>query len=99
MWRSFFLAVGIGLMLLGVEALVFERVVVNESAKLPKFLDGVFEKDSSDSFAVARILPGQANPALQASNTPNIQRVPYSCLLYTSPSPRDKRQSRMPSSA
>ena len=25
--------------------------------------------------------------------------VYYSCLLYTSPSPRDKRQSRMPSSA
>ena len=25
--------------------------------------------------------------------------APYSCLLYTSPSPRDKRQSRMPSSA
>ena len=24
---------------------------------------------------------------------------PFSCLLYTSPSPRDKRQSRMPSSA
>ena len=24
---------------------------------------------------------------------------PYRCLLYTSPSPRDKRQSRMPSSA
>ena len=23
----------------------------------------------------------------------------YACLLYTSPSPRDKRQSRMPSSA
>ena len=26
-------------------------------------------------------------------------RVPTSCLLYTSPSPRDKRQYRMPSSA
>ena len=26
-------------------------------------------------------------------------RCPYACLLYTSPSPRDKRQSRMPSSA
>ena len=26
-------------------------------------------------------------------------KFPYSCLLYTSPSPRDKRQSRMPSSA
>ena len=25
--------------------------------------------------------------------------LPYVCLLYTSPSPRDKRQSRMPSSA
>ena len=26
-------------------------------------------------------------------------RSTYACLLYTSPSPRDKRQSRMPSSA
>ena len=26
-------------------------------------------------------------------------KVPKVCLLYTSPSPRDKRQSRMPSSA
>ena len=25
--------------------------------------------------------------------------ITYACLLYTSPSPRDKRQSRMPSSA
>ena len=25
--------------------------------------------------------------------------ISYNCLLYTSPSPRDKRQSRMPSSA
>ena len=28
-----------------------------------------------------------------------VERVPNICLLYTSPSPRDKRQSRMPSSA
>ena len=27
------------------------------------------------------------------------QRMNHDCLLYTSPSPRDKRQSRMPSSA
>ena len=27
------------------------------------------------------------------------EHAPRSCLLYTSPSPRDKRQSRMPSSA
>ena len=29
----------------------------------------------------------------------DIPEKTYSCLLYTSPSPRDKRQSRMPSSA
>ena len=28
-----------------------------------------------------------------------MQNLPTTCLLYTSPSPRDKRQSRMPSSA
>ena len=28
-----------------------------------------------------------------------LEAVYFSCLLYTSPSPRDKRQSRMPSSA
>ena len=37
------------------------------------------------------------------SDTPDEKKVympvPYNCLLYTSPSPRDKRQSRMPSSA
>jgi len=27
------------------------------------------------------------------------QFVPYTCLLYTSPSPRDRTRSRMPSSA
>ena len=32
---------------------------------------------------------------------PTVQKFggEYLCLLYTSPSPRDKRQSRMPSSA
>ena len=28
-----------------------------------------------------------------------LDNIDYPCLLYTSPSPRDKRQSRMPSSA
>ena len=30
---------------------------------------------------------------------PSLGGIPMDCLLYTSPSPRDKRQSRMPSSA
>ena len=38
-----------------------------------------------------------------AERVPNAEiretETSYTCLLYTSPSPRDKRQSRMPSSA
>ena len=33
------------------------------------------------------------------SNTNDINAIIYSCLLYTSPSPRDVEESRMPSSA
>ena len=32
-------------------------------------------------------------------NKVDLVSSPLTCLLYTSPSPRDKRQSRMPSSA
>ena len=52
---------------------------------------------------------GMADPALSDSDDSNSGADPdatgdvptpiYICLLYTSPSPRDKRQSRMPSSA
>ena len=41
--------------------------------------------------------PGNVFYALHKSGSdPQVYKV---CLLYTSPSPRDKRQSRMPSSA
>ena len=33
------------------------------------------------------------------SRTRNLQEKSWGCLLYTSPSPRDLRKSRMPSSA
>ena len=40
------------------------------------------------------------NDALAANNVVELRGGEYNiCLLYTSPSPRDKRQSRMPSSA
>lgn len=96
MWRSFFLAVGISLMLLGVEALVFERFVVNQTAKLPKFLNGIFEKDLAGNFARTNNLPGQAdpafrnptfqNPSFQTSNASNFQRVPFSSESRFGPS-------------
>ena len=37
--------------------------------------------------------------ASAASQIEGVSKVLCACLLYTSPSPRDKRQSRMPSSA
>ena len=47
--------------------------------------------DNSDGIALVRE-PGELAAALEAARA-------HGCLLYTSPSPRDKRQSRMPSSA
>ena len=42
---------------------------------------------------MSEIVPGTTDAAVE-------KHVPvWTCLLYTSPSPRDKRQSRMPSSA
>ena len=40
-----------------------------------------------------------ADPEFGALQARELQYQPTLCLLYTSPSPRDKRQSRMPSSA
>ena len=37
--------------------------------------------------------------SFRGKNRVQQQRIVYSCLLYTSPSPRDQRGSRMPSSA
>ena len=50
--------------------------------------------DSMDAFLQLRVLAGleEGVPA----DSIEAHRI---CLLYTSPSPRDKRQSRMPSSA
>ena len=45
---------------------------------------------------------GAANPSPPvgpALGAAGVNIMEFCCLLYTSPSPRDKRQSRMPSSA
>ena len=41
----------------------------------------------------------QSKTAVNANATPGDTAMPSACLLYTSPSPRDKSSSRMPSSA
>ena len=40
-----------------------------------------------------------AAASLAACEGPVVKSIPYVCLLYTSPSPRDRTRSRMPSSA
>ena len=46
-------------------------------------------------------LVDQALTHVSTGRARNLERLEFlgDCLLYTSPSPRDKRQSRMPSSA
>ena len=50
MWRSFFYALGLGLILLGGEALIFERVELNPRAKLPQFLEYFFSRSGGVFF-------------------------------------------------
>ena len=55
---------------------------------------------AEDLCAEKYLLPLQSGRlALPEHITPDEAWYPQACLLYTSPSPRDKRQSRMPSSA
>ena len=48
---------------------------------------------------VDRIVPLDQAPATRYEGDTLVVPILEDCLLYTSPSPRDKRQSRMPSSA
>ena len=47
----------------------------------------------------ANIIAGLNHTAEKLGNTRKICKDSYICLLYTSPSPRDRTRSRMPSSA
>ena len=65
--------------------------VADESSKLTGLAD-----DSQAQAEVTATAATQATNPIRKSHT----KIPAAnCLLYTSPSPRDKRQSRMPSSA
>ena len=61
------------------------------------------EKQSKEVKGFTRILHKLYSPELHQKNCkkapPNVWDQSRSCLLYTSPSPRDRTRSRMPSSA
>ena len=54
---------------------------------------------SGKTFTIANVIQEVKKPTLILSHNKTLAAQLYGCLLYTSPSPRDKRQSRMPSSA
>ena len=65
-------------------------------AEVPKMiLDDVFEK--KDDVAIA--VKAELNDAMVNYGFDIIKTLVTDCLLYTSPSPRDRQKSRMPSSA
>ena len=49
--------------------------------------------------SLGRLAATDITSTIDLPRTHNAAVDGYGCLLYTSPSPRDKRQSRMPSSA
>ena len=75
-------------------------------AELPKFLEGGAFGILNDVLAGYHSNEGYATPnrfevlvhGPQNLGGGNLENV-YACLLYTSPSPRDRTRSRMPSSA
>ena len=73
------------------EILKEDRIQVQTKAK-------VFEGRPKQSVPKSFFL-GKSQKFNTSKNYDHIENLPTGCLLYTSPSPRDKRQSRMPSSA
>ena len=70
---------------------------INITWKIEKDLPGIKENSKKGHDFAARVFAVKKTGATPLSNRA-INYV-YSCLLYTSPSPRDQRGSRMPSSA
>ena len=75
----------------------FNYLEKNPEENAPKLLDWVdrLAGDGPDSFPTQRAAFRQ----VLADPQNNMYQLIMSCLLYTSPSPRDRQKSRMPSSA
>ena len=67
-----------------------QELVVKQIRKIPAFFNSVTGQFDQQAYQAA---------LAQQNLTPAMLEQDLRCLLYTSPSPRDKRQSRMPSSA
>ena len=55
----------------------------------------IFLNDENSQELYSRVAQGNFRREIRIMNTKGVAGWVFSCLLYTSPSPRDKRQSRM----
>ena len=73
------------------EANAYEKLLNDVNAEIAR-LKGLVANTDTQALAMARSL-------MQQYGWRSSDMIPYACLLYTSPSPRDLSTSRMPSSA
>ena len=70
-------------------------LVVDDEAQIRVVLRAYLEREG---YTVAEAATGKEALALAGTSRPDLVLLDI-CLLYTSPSPRDRTRSRMPSSA
>ena len=70
----------------------------NHHAALDAWIDQHFDEEVRFLQALVRV-PTDTPPGNNAPHAERTAELLKDCLLYTSPSPRDQRGSRMPSSA
>ena len=68
-----------------------------------KGMESTFKLKYKDSNGISDItlksVAAGKEAAISINGSVNVEGESYTCLLYTSPSPRDRQKSRMPSSA
>ena len=72
----------------------FDTLMPNQEGELIKT-----NRSGKDEFITGRYFVIRRPVPFDESSNSTLKAMIKDCLLYTSPSPRDKRQSRMPSSA
>ena len=68
MWRSFFFAIGVMLIILGFECLIADRFEISNSARIPNALARIFNSDNSPS-SESNSLANSINPQNSLGNS------------------------------